>query len=141
MVWAHSTMARPLHARFQVVDGPNVLGPSYRDVARMLGLPWGPYIVLDVSSGYEEREEYDDSMGEERKGGASGGSGGGGGSMSWRNRHEAAIAVHVVRVLEKAWRELREGGAEDGAPARQELVRPGRGLSVGIISPYRYVRV
>lgn len=139
-MWAHLTaklVRCPLYAWPQVVDGLNVLGASYHDVARMLGLPWGPYIVLDVSSGYEEREEYDDRTGEESKGAASGG--GGGGSMSWRNRHEAAIAVYVVRLLEQAWRELREGCAEDGAPARQELVRPGRGLSVGIISPYRYV--
>lgn len=29
-------------------------------MAQLLGLPWGPYVVVDVSDGREEREEYDD---------------------------------------------------------------------------------
>ena len=141
----------------QVVDGPNVTAPAYAGVAQLLGLAWGPLVVLDVSSGAEEREAYNDGTGEEDAGGGGGGGGGGGKGTSWRNPHEAAVAAAVVRQVAAAWRALRSnsntvsmtgaGAATNGAggvaaaataEALAGLTAARRSLSIGVISPYRW---
>ncbi|KXZ43818.1 hypothetical protein GPECTOR_80g178 [Gonium pectorale] len=142
----------------RVRDGPNVQGNSYDGVAKLLGLHWGPYLVLDVSAGREEREQYDDDSGEEpssgpsragpssgRRGSPGGGGRGGrrGGSTSWCNMHEAAVAAALVRQVVDAWGRLRAAGSGDGGGdadkgvAARMLLQPGRGLSIGVITPYR----
>ncbi|KXZ52835.1 hypothetical protein GPECTOR_8g218 [Gonium pectorale] len=134
----------------RVRDGPNVLSKSYDGVAELLGLAWGPYVVVDVGTGREEREQYDDDSGEEpstaaiaaRSGaGASQVRRGGGGSASWCNAHEVAVAAAVVRGVVESWRRLRAAASGDGGggrdPAARMLLHPDRELSIGVISPYR----
>ncbi len=133
----------------QVNDGHNVTSPAYDGVAQLLSLAWGPLVVLDVGSGAEEREAYDDGTGEEGGGDGDGGGGTGrGGGTSWRNPHEAAVAVTVVRQVAAAWRQLRSGtggggggnaGAAIAGEALAGLMAAGRSLSIGVISPYRWV--
>ncbi|PNH00302.1 putative helicase MAGATAMA 3 [Tetrabaena socialis] len=139
--------------RDKVVDGGIVCGPSYDGVAELLGMPRGPYLVIDVGNGREElRESTRDDSDELAEGvedveyAVNGRSRVGGKanaviSVSWRNHHEAAAAAMLTQRVVDAWKGLRSGGARGGAAqpgsaAAQALLQQGRELSIGIITPY-----
>ncbi|KAM3274156.1 hypothetical protein ACQJBY_043370 [Aegilops geniculata] len=65
----------------KILDGPNVLSPSYNK--EYTGLPFGSYTFINVTDGREDKD---------------------GTENSWRNMAEVAIVLHLIQNIFKSWR-------------------------------------
>ncbi|CAO2036355.1 unnamed protein product [Urochloa humidicola] len=70
----------------KILDGPNVLSPSYNK--DYMGLPFGSYTFINITDGREEKE---------------------GAGNSWRNLVEVAVVLHLLQTIFKFWKKTDQG--------------------------------
>ncbi|XP_072151284.1 LOW QUALITY PROTEIN: uncharacterized protein [Setaria viridis] len=70
----------------KILDGPNVLSPSYSK--DYMSLPFGSYTFINITDGREEKE---------------------GAGNSWRNLVEVAVVLHLIQTIFKSWKKTGQG--------------------------------